>query len=338
MPSRLTACGRDQPVAEQVQPQLHVVRCRPGPPAGRRRRRGPPAAHAAHRVDALEPGQLRRAPPGRRRAAPSRGAGNQVSSTAGLALGAGVRREAVAPRGGGGVGRVGGVSGCESRCNATEAGAVRRPDPLVGWTAWHRPDLRPRRTLTADLVDIESVSGDEQRSRTPWRRRCAALRPPRGAALRQHRGGPHRARARRAGRDRRPHRHGAGQRQPAVRRRRRRRSARARHLRHEGRRRGRAAARRHAAGDRTATSPTSSTSARRSRPSATACSCSSQSDPDLLAGRLRGPDGALRRGRRGRLPGHPAGRRHHPRRPRPLRAVVDRASTPSTAPARCSPG
>ena len=89
-----------------------------------------------------------------------------------------------------------------------------------------------------------------------------------------------------------------------------RRAARAGHLRHEGRRRGRAAARRDDAGDRTATSPTCSTSARRSRPSATASSCSPQSHPDLLAGRLRDPDGALRRRRRGRLPGHPARRRH----------------------------
>ena len=45
--------------------------------------------------------------------------------------------------------------------------------------------------------------------------------------------------------------------------------------------------------------------------------------PRADGGRLRDPDGAVERGRRGRLPGHPAGRGPHPRRARPLGPQLD---------------
>ena len=52
--------------------------------------------------------------------------------------------------------------------------------------------------------------------------------------------------------------------------------------------------------------------------------------PELLAGRLRGPARADQRRRRGRLPGHAAGRGHRPRRARRTRPGPGRASTRST--------
>ena len=84
---------------------------------------------------------------------------------------------------------------------------------------------------------------------------------------------------------------------------------------------------------RSATSPSCSTSARRSRASSTACGQLAAERPRAAAGRLRDPDGAVRRRRRGRLPGHDAGRGHDARRARPLARGPGRASTPSTAPA-----
>ena len=85
------------------------------------------------------------------------------------------------------------------------------------------------------------------------------------------------------------------------------------HLRHEGRRRRAARSRRGRHRARTATSPGSSTTTRRSTPSATASAGSSRNRPDLLAG-----DFAIlmepTNGRdRGRLPGHAAGRGPHAR-------------------------
>ena len=65
--------------------------------------------------------------------------------------------------------------------------------------------------------------------------------------------------------------------------------------------------------------------------------------PRPSRGRLRDPDGALQRRRRGRLPGHPARRRAHHRRAGPLGALLEgrqrdprrrRRSSPASTPTR----
>ena len=81
---------------------------------------------------------------------------------------------------------------------------------------------------------------------------------------------------------------------------------------------------------RSATSPTCSTRARRSRASSTAWATSRDRRARPAAGRLRDPDGAVGRRGRGRLPGHDAGRGHDVRRARPLAPGPGRASTRST--------
>ena len=112
-------------------------------------------------------------------------------------------------------------------CAATRA--VCGPEPLRatsrllragagGWTGrMTRLDLTADAvTLTEQLVDIESVSHHEQEIADAVEEALRTLGAPRGHPPRPHRGRAHRPRARRAGRDRRPPRHGPGQRQLAV--------------------------------------------------------------------------------------------------------------------------
>ena len=215
---------------------------------------------------------------------------------------------------------------------------IRTADPTAGWMSAVDLDLTADVvTLTEPLVNIESVSRNEQPIADAVE---AALRPlPHLEVTRRGHTVVARTDLGRAERvviaghidtvplnDNLP----APQRRHAA--------ARPRHLRHEGRRRGHPAARRDRAraGPRRHLHP--STRPRRSRRAQRPAASSPQSDPELIAGRLRDPDGALRRGRRGRLPGHPARRRHRPRRARPLARGPGRASTRSTAPARSSTG
>ena len=186
-------------------------------------------------------------------------------------------------------------------------------------------DSRPdRRRRDADRAAGQHRVGQPQRgrrSRTRSRRRSAAAAPHRQPA-RQQRRRPHRPRPRRARRARRPPRHGADQRQPA-RPPRRTASCRARHLRHEVRGRRAAAHSPRPCPSPTATSPSSSTTPRRSTPTSTACKLLAESHPELMTADfaiLMEP--SQRRGR-GRLPGHPARRRPHDRRARALRPQLD---------------
>ena len=86
----------------------------------------------------------------------------------------------------------------------------------------------------------------------------------------------------------------------------------------------------------TATSPTSSTTARRSRPSATGCSSCSQPTPSCSQADFAVLMEPSERRRRGRLPGHHARRRRDPRRARALRPLLDGRQRDPRAPPRCS--
>ena len=188
--------------------------------------------------------------------------------------------------------------------------------------------------LTETIVDIESVSQNEAELADAIEAALDGRRAPRGDAHRPLAGGPDEPRPRGTRRDRRTHRHGAAQPQPPGAQRRRQ-AARAGHLRHEGRRGGGA--------------PTGAVGRRaeprrdlrllrgrgdRRRPQRARHHRQAAARPGR--GRLRDPDGAQRRGRRGRLPGHAAGRGHRPRRARPLRALPGAGATRSTRRARSS--
>ena len=168
---------------------------------------------------------------------------------------------------------------------------------------------RPRRRRgDADPPAVRHRVGQPRRA--AHRRRGAdgagGAGPPERDAPGQHRGGAHRPGPRRAGGARGPPRHGAGQRQlPQPPRRGGGDPARAGHLRHEGRRRGdpapgghraRAGARRDLRALR----------GRGDRGGAQRAQDGRRAAPRPARGRLRDPDGALQRRRRGRLPGHPA--------------------------------
>ena len=92
----------------------------------------------------------------------------------------------------------------------------RHPDgagqaaPGTGWMAPCRLDLTADAvTLTEQLVNIESVSLNEQAIADAVEAALRGARPPHGQPARQHRRRAHRPRPRRAGGDRRPPRHGA---------------------------------------------------------------------------------------------------------------------------------
>ena len=106
--------------------------------------------------------------------------------------------------------------------------------------------------------------------------------------------------------------------------------ARPRHLRHEGRRRGRAAAR----GDGARAQPRPHLHLLRvrgdRRRSSTACGCSPTSDPELMAGRLRDPDGALATPSSRPAARAPCASRSAPAASARTAPAAGRASTPST--------
>ena len=275
MPSMAIVCGatsRWQSRCSRSQTSCGVGRRRP---AGRRRRCAPRAG--ARRGPRRRP-RARSAPrgrPGRRRARRAAGRGTRCRARRPRPR---CRRTSPgrSPRRRSGRSRVGGVGGRSRRqryrSRSTAAAAAGRP---AGWMGrMHRPGPRPPDavTLTEDLVNIESVSRNEQPIADAVEAALRGARPPRRCS-----GSGNTVVARTdLGRDERvviaghldtvPLNDNLPARRDGDA------PARPRHLRHEGRRRGRAAARRDACPSRTATSPTSSTSARRSRPSATACS------------------------------------------------------------------
>jgi hypothetical protein len=197
MPSRLIESGAHQPVAEQVQPQPGVLRDPVAGPAGRRPRCGRRACAPADLVDALEPASSEGASRSRRVAEP-RGGVPRVEHAV-LALGPGVRRQAV-PQAEVGRGRGGGVGHLSNATHTRPAGASAYVGDrsassvrVAGWMGRMPPatlDLsQDVVALTEDLVNIESVSGDGSGSPTGGDG-AAGLGPPRGAAVRAHRGRP----------------------------------------------------------------------------------------------------------------------------------------------------
>ena len=185
MPSRLIACGRDQPVARAGAGAARRRRCRRAAPAGRRRRCAPAPAHAADLVDALEPapGSARAPSSVRSGGAERRGRGTRCRgrrprprcrrTSRGRSPRPRWARWSVAVRR-----RAG-----RSRLNATE-GRRRRTGCAAGWMGPMPLDLAADVvTLTADLV--RHRVGEPATSRRIADAVEAALRgarPPRGAA------------------------------------------------------------------------------------------------------------------------------------------------------------
>ena len=177
MPSRSIVCGAHQPVAEQVQPQPGVLRCRRAVPAGPRPRCAPRAG--ARRGPRRRPpaGPAPRGRPGRRRARPGAGRGTRRRArrprprSRRTSRGRSPRRDGRCRRCGRRRRRVG-VE--ESRRNATQAGQPGLTGP-AGWMGGMPLDLTVDAVqLTEDLV--EHRVGQRQRagrSPTRSRRRCA---------------------------------------------------------------------------------------------------------------------------------------------------------------------
>ena len=192
MPSRLMLCGGDQPVAEQVQPQPRVAvsaaaACRSSMTVRTTTRRTPrssstpsSAVSSAGTSSVLASAERRVRGTRCRARSPSPGCPSAVPVI--------VARPSPEARAVEGVGEV-------TRATLSKPANGRASLPSApGWMAAMRPlDLtQDPVTLTERLVDIPSVSGDEQVDRRRGRGGAARARAPGGAALRPHRRRAHR--------------------------------------------------------------------------------------------------------------------------------------------------